>query len=175
MYLGAELHRVIVPHCIPTSYTTMPPCGNKMLGLFLNSQKLVDSRPNSSWVPSNPEKTRNDPLPCFIMFSLSWIPTIKVWFNITFTIEMHIFRRKGSLAHLYFLESQGEEVSGRCWRRHNLKQPQVRESPLPPDLSSLSHLSRNTKRKPFTCVCRKKVKKTELTFPWSHHKLLPCH
>lgn len=41
------------------------------MSLFLNNQKLVDVRPSSSSVPSKPEKTKNDPLACFIMFSLS--------------------------------------------------------------------------------------------------------
>ena len=43
------------------------------ISLFLNSQKFVDSRPNSSSVPSKPLKTKNDPRACFIMFSRSWI------------------------------------------------------------------------------------------------------
>lgn len=41
------------------------------MSLSLNNQMLVDVRPSSSSVPSKPEKTKNDPLACLIMFSLS--------------------------------------------------------------------------------------------------------
>lgn len=43
------------------------------MSLSLKSQKFVETRPRSSAVPSKPEKIKNDPLPCFIMLSLSWI------------------------------------------------------------------------------------------------------
>lgn len=150
-------------YCPPTSYTTAPPCGNwnrpsclsfgvisalntydLSMSLFLNSQKLVDSRPNSSSVPSNPENTKNDPLPCFIMSNLFWtstmIKTVHSYSNVLTISLQYWINPKRSIAHLYWLWSQGEGVSGRWWRCHSLKQPQVHEPPLLPDLSSLSHL-----------------------------------
>lgn len=53
--------------CTNASATTY----DSSMSLFLNNQKLVEVRPSSSSVPSKPEKIKNDPLACFIMFSLS--------------------------------------------------------------------------------------------------------
>ena len=119
------------------------------ISLFLNSQKLVDSRPNSSWVPSKPEKTKNDPLPCFIISSLSWISVIWGSFVSLFVLFWYLwlwlYFKISPVAHLAWLESQGEEVSGKWWRCHSLRWPPVHECSLPPDLSSPSHLSCDTK------------------------------
>lgn len=137
--------------CIPASRTTAPPCGVNIPSVHLRLVHIiVFEKPVVGGLQSQfllgSIKAREDQERPSAMFH--HVQSVLNVYSTRGSESQHeklklklLSRESRSVPHLSWLGSQGGEVSGRWWRCHSLKQPQVHEPPLPPDLSSLSHLS----------------------------------